>query len=94
MLNLDKYKDEIKKIISDLKADDYTILLVPDEIINNDKVVEVINVHILHPATKKENHYLFRESPLKLKSFLDQCVRDFESKIFEELKNAKPINSL
>jgi len=94
MLNLDKYKDEIQSIIADLKADEYTIHLVPDQIMNNDKMVDVINVYIVHGATKKEGHYLFRQESTKLKKFLNDCVRDFERSIYEELKNAKPEKSL
>jgi hypothetical protein len=94
MLNLDKYSGELKKIISDLKADEYRINIVPNEILNNNKPVDVIDIFIEHIPTKKTDHYLFRQSPIYLKEFLNDCLRAFEKRIYDEIKNSVPTNSL
>ena len=91
MLNLDKYKNEIKDIISELKVDDYLIEFVPGEVMNNDKMVDVIYVLIEHKGSKKRSDYLYRTGN-NLKQFLKDAVNDFEKKIVKDVLENK--NSL
>lgn len=94
MMNLDKYKDELKGIISSLNADDFKIELVPGQILNNDKPVDVIQVLIEHPATKKKGDYMYRHGYHSLKPFLQSCVEDFQKKIVKDVLNNNQSNSL
>jgi hypothetical protein len=94
MLNLDKYQDEIKAIIKDLKADEYTIHLIPDQIVNDGKWMDIIDVVILHKVTGKQDSYMFRGQPKELKQFLHLAVKNFEKQIVKDILDNKPSNSL
>ncbi len=94
MLNLDKYQTEIKDILKSINVNDYKIDLVPGQILNNDKPVDVIQVLIEHTASKKTADYMYRHGHHSLKPFLQSCVADFEKRIVSDVLNKKQSNSL